>query len=38
MITLTLSSDHRVVDGVRAAEFMRSMAEVIGNPQEWLAF
>jgi len=33
MITLTLSSDHRVVDGARAAEFMRDLASAIGNPQ-----
>jgi pyruvate dehydrogenase E2 component (dihydrolipoamide acetyltransferase) len=38
MMTLTLSSDHRVVDGARAAQFMRDVAEAIGNPQEWLAF
>ena len=36
MMTLTLSSDHRVVDGARAAEFMRDVAEAIGNPQAWL--
>jgi len=36
-MTLTLSSDHRVVDGARAAEFMRDVAEAIGNPQQWLA-
>jgi pyruvate dehydrogenase E2 component (dihydrolipoamide acetyltransferase) len=36
MMTLTLSSDHRVVDGVRAAEFLRDVTEAIGNPQEWL--
>jgi pyruvate dehydrogenase E2 component (dihydrolipoamide acetyltransferase) len=33
MITLTLSSDHRVIDGARAAEFMRDLASAIGNPQ-----
>jgi pyruvate dehydrogenase E2 component (dihydrolipoamide acetyltransferase) len=38
MMTLTLSSDHRVVDGARAAEFMRDLAEAIDNPQAWLAF
>jgi pyruvate dehydrogenase E2 component (dihydrolipoamide acetyltransferase) len=38
MMTLTLSSDHRVVDGARAAEFMRDVAEAIGSPQTWLAF
>src|SRR5580658_1055485 len=36
MMTLTLSSDHRVVDGARAAEFMRDLVEAIGNPQPWL--
>jgi pyruvate dehydrogenase E2 component (dihydrolipoamide acetyltransferase) len=36
MMTLTLSSDHRLVDGARAAEFMRDLVEAIGNPQEWL--
>jgi pyruvate dehydrogenase E2 component (dihydrolipoamide acetyltransferase) len=36
MMTLTLSSDHRVVDGVRAAEFLRDVTEAIGNPQQWL--
>jgi pyruvate dehydrogenase E2 component (dihydrolipoyllysine-residue acetyltransferase) len=38
MMTLTLSSDHPVADGARAAEFMRGVAEAIGNPQEWLGF
>jgi pyruvate dehydrogenase E2 component (dihydrolipoamide acetyltransferase) len=37
MITLTLSSDHRVVDGARAAEFMRDLAEAIADPQKWLS-
>ncbi len=36
MMTLTLSSDHRVVDGARAAEFVRDLSEAIGNPQQWL--
>jgi len=36
MMTLTLSSDHRVADGARAAEFMRDLAGAIGNPQQWL--
>jgi pyruvate dehydrogenase E2 component (dihydrolipoamide acetyltransferase) len=35
MMTLTLSSDHRVVDGARAAEFLRGLAEAIANPQTW---
>jgi pyruvate dehydrogenase E2 component (dihydrolipoamide acetyltransferase) len=36
MMTLTLSSDHRVVDGARAAEFLRDVFEAIGNPRKWL--
>jgi len=36
MMTLTLSSDHRVVDGARAAEFLRDLVEAIGKPQQWL--
>jgi pyruvate dehydrogenase E2 component (dihydrolipoamide acetyltransferase) len=36
MMTLTLSSDHRVVDGARAAKFLRDVAEAIGNPPHWL--
>ena len=34
MMTLTLSSDHRVVDGARAAEFMRDLVEAIRNPRQ----
>jgi pyruvate dehydrogenase E2 component (dihydrolipoamide acetyltransferase) len=36
MMTLTLSSDHRVVDGARAAEFLRDLVAAIGNPQQYL--
>jgi len=36
MMTLTLSSDHRVVDGARAADFMRDLAEAIRDPQQYL--
>ena len=36
MFSLTLSSDHRVVDGARAAEFLRDLAEALCNPQPWL--
>jgi len=36
MMTLTLSNDHRVVDGARAAEFLRDLVEAIGNPQPYL--
>jgi len=37
MMTLTLSSDHRVVDGARAAKFLQDLVEAVGNPQRWLA-
>ena len=33
MMTITLSCDHRVVDGARAAEFMRDLATAITSPQ-----
>ena len=33
MMSLTISCDHRVVDGVRAAEFMRDLANAIKSPQ-----
>ncbi len=36
MMTMTLSSDHRVVDGARAAEFMRDLAAAIENPRQLL--
>ena len=37
MMTLTLSSDHRVVDGAQAAMFLNDLAEAIRVPGEWLA-
>jgi pyruvate dehydrogenase E2 component (dihydrolipoamide acetyltransferase) len=36
MIALTLSSDHRVIDGVRAAAFLDDVAEAIREPRKWL--
>jgi pyruvate dehydrogenase E2 component (dihydrolipoamide acetyltransferase) len=36
MMTLTLSSDHRVVDGARAALFLNDLAEAIRDPRKWL--
>lgn len=36
MMTLTLACDHRVVDGARAAEFLRDLAAAIAKPQPWL--
>ena len=33
MMSMTLSCDHRVVDGARAAEFMRDLATAIRSPQ-----
>jgi pyruvate dehydrogenase E2 component (dihydrolipoamide acetyltransferase) len=37
MLTMTLSSDHRVVDGAQAAAFLSDLAETIREPQKWLA-
>lgn len=36
MMTLTLSCDHRVVDGARAAEFLRDLASAIGDTNQYL--
>ena len=36
MMTLTLSCDHRVVDGARAAEFLGDLAHAIEKPEEHL--
>src|SRR5438876_52806 len=36
MMTMTLSSDHRVVDGARAAEFLSDLAEAIREPMKFL--
>jgi pyruvate dehydrogenase E2 component (dihydrolipoamide acetyltransferase) len=36
MMTMTLSSDHRVVDGARAAEFLGDLVSAIRAPGRWL--
>jgi pyruvate dehydrogenase E2 component (dihydrolipoamide acetyltransferase) len=36
MMTLTLSCDHRIVDGARAAAFLSDLAEAIREPEKWL--
>lgn len=36
MMTMTLSSDHRVVDGARAAEFLAELTGAIREPEKWL--
>ena len=36
MLTLTLSGDHRVVDGAQGAVFLNDLAEAIRMPGEWL--
>jgi len=36
MMTMTLSSDHRVVDGARAAKFLSDLANAIREPEKWL--
>jgi pyruvate dehydrogenase E2 component (dihydrolipoamide acetyltransferase) len=35
-MTITLSSDHRVIDGARAAEFLRDLVAAIGESRKWL--
>ncbi len=37
MMTLTLSSDHRAVDGARAAMFLSDLAEAVREPSKWLS-
>ena len=37
MMTLTLSSDHRVVDGAQAARFLKDLAETISDPLKHLS-
>ena len=36
MMTLTLSGDHRVVDGAQAAVFLNDLAEAISAPGDWI--
>jgi pyruvate dehydrogenase E2 component (dihydrolipoamide acetyltransferase) len=36
IMTMTLSSDHRVVDGARAAEFLAELASAIRDPEKYL--
>ncbi|MGC1373960.1 MAG: dihydrolipoamide acetyltransferase family protein [Candidatus Sulfotelmatobacter sp.] len=36
-MTLTLSCDHRAVDGARAALFLDELADAIAQPEKWLA-
>lgn len=35
MMTLTLSADHRVLDGAQAAAFLNDVTEAIGQPEPW---
>ena len=35
-MTMTLSSDHRVVDGARSAEFLGELTGAIREPEKWL--
>jgi pyruvate dehydrogenase E2 component (dihydrolipoamide acetyltransferase) len=36
MMTLTLSCDHRVIDGARGALFLNDLAQAIAEPQKYL--
>jgi pyruvate dehydrogenase E2 component (dihydrolipoamide acetyltransferase) len=37
MVTLTLSSDHRLIDGARAAQFLQEVVSTLSDPGKWLA-
>jgi pyruvate dehydrogenase E2 component (dihydrolipoamide acetyltransferase) len=36
-VTLTLSSDHRLIDGARAAQFLQEVVNALSDPGKWLA-
>ncbi|MCX7015635.1 MAG: dihydrolipoamide acetyltransferase family protein [Candidatus Sumerlaeota bacterium] len=36
VMTLTLSCDHRIIDGVHAAKFLARLREILRNPGEWM--
>lgn len=36
MMTLTLSCDHRVGNGARAADFLNDLANALREPEKWL--
>ena len=36
IMTLTLSGDHRVIDGAQAAVFLNDLAEAIRTPEQWI--
>lgn len=36
MLTLTLSADHRVLDGAKASAFLRDLAETLQDTEKWL--
>jgi pyruvate dehydrogenase E2 component (dihydrolipoamide acetyltransferase) len=36
MMTLTVSCDHRVADGARAALFLNDLAQAVREPQKWM--
>jgi pyruvate dehydrogenase E2 component (dihydrolipoamide acetyltransferase) len=36
-VSLTLSADHRIIDGVLAAKFMARLKEMLENPEVFLA-
>jgi pyruvate dehydrogenase E2 component (dihydrolipoamide acetyltransferase) len=37
MFSLTISCDHRVIDGAKAATFLHDLAESIHEPDRWLS-
>lgn len=38
LMTMILSSDHRIIDGVLAAQFMQTLKTLLEDPQQWVQF
>jgi pyruvate dehydrogenase E2 component (dihydrolipoamide acetyltransferase) len=36
MVNITLTSDHRVIDGARAAEFLNDVVAGLSDPDKWI--
>jgi pyruvate dehydrogenase E2 component (dihydrolipoamide acetyltransferase) len=36
LVTLSLTFDHRIVDGGPAARFLQTLAKCVENPREWV--
>ena len=36
-VTLSLTFDHRIVDGAPAARFLQTLAQMIAEPAQWIS-